>query len=65
MHVLRWVQVIDALKPAADEIVLPKTSSSVFNSTNIDFILRSVLGAQKGVLAMGSSCLDHLSGSGR
>lgn len=33
-------QVIDALRPGPDEMVLPKTSSSVFNSTNIDFILR-------------------------
>ncbi|GLI59999.1 hypothetical protein VaNZ11_002058 [Volvox africanus] len=35
-------QVIDELKPAQDEMVLPKTSSSVFNSTNVDFILRSM-----------------------
>jgi len=31
--------VLDAIKPLDDEIVLPKTSSSVFISTNIDYIL--------------------------
>lgn len=34
--------VLDAIKPLADEIVLPKTSSSVFISTNIDYILRNL-----------------------
>jgi ureidoacrylate peracid hydrolase len=28
--------------PVRDEIVLPKTSSSVFNSTNIDYVLRGL-----------------------
>jgi ureidoacrylate peracid hydrolase len=32
-------QVIDAIAPLADEIVFPKTSSSVFISTNIHYIL--------------------------
>ena len=31
--------VLDAIKPLDDEIVLPKTSSSVFISTNIDYVL--------------------------
>ena len=31
-------KVIDALSPIEDEIVLPKTSSSVFVSTHIDYI---------------------------
>jgi ureidoacrylate peracid hydrolase len=35
-------KVIDALKPAEDEIWLPKTSSSVFISTHIDYILRNL-----------------------
>ena len=35
-------QVIDAIKPGEDEIVLPKTSSSVFISTNIDYLLRNL-----------------------
>ncbi len=39
-------KVIDALKPCEDEIVLPKSSSSVFNSTQIDYILRNLGVAQ-------------------
>ena len=35
-------KVIDALFPDEDEIVLPKTSSSVFVSTHIDYILRNL-----------------------
>ena len=35
-------QVIDAVAPHDDEIVLPKTSSGVFNSTNIDYVLRNL-----------------------
>ncbi|WP_068116976.1 cysteine hydrolase family protein [Tropicimonas marinistellae] len=35
-------RVIDALAPDDDEIVLPKSSSSVFISTNIDYVLRSL-----------------------
>ena len=35
-------KVIDAIAPAADEIVIPKTSSSVFISTNIDYVLRNL-----------------------
>lgn len=35
-------KVIDAVAPAADDIVLPKTSSGVFNSTNIDYLLRNM-----------------------
>jgi ureidoacrylate peracid hydrolase len=31
--------VLDAIRPAGDEIVFPKTSSSVFLSTNIDYVL--------------------------
>ena len=31
-----------AVAPAGDEIVIPKTSSSVFNSTNIDYVLRNL-----------------------
>jgi nicotinamidase-related amidase len=34
--------VIAELQPAADEIVLPKTSSGVFNSTNLDYLLRNL-----------------------
>jgi ureidoacrylate peracid hydrolase len=35
-------QVLDAVAPEEDEIVIPKTSSSVFISTNIDYVLRNL-----------------------
>jgi ureidoacrylate peracid hydrolase len=35
-------QVIDPLKPGNDEMVIPKTSSNVFMSTNIDYVLRNL-----------------------
>lgn len=35
-------RVIDEIAPGEDEIVLPKTSSSVFISTNIDYVLRNL-----------------------
>jgi nicotinamidase-related amidase len=35
-------EVIDALAPRDNEIVLPKSSSGVFNSTNIDYVLRNL-----------------------
>lgn len=35
-------EVIEPLKPGDDEIVISKTSSSVFNSTNIDYLLRAL-----------------------
>ncbi len=43
-------KVIDEIAPLEDEIVLPKTSSSVFISTHIDYILRN-LGVRQLVLA--------------
>jgi ureidoacrylate peracid hydrolase len=43
-------KVIDELKPQGDEIWLPKTSSSVFVSTHIDYILRN-LGIKQLILA--------------
>jgi ureidoacrylate peracid hydrolase len=42
--------VLDAIAPAGDEIVLSKTSSSVFISTNIDYVLRN-LGVRQLVIA--------------
>ncbi|MEJ8572991.1 isochorismatase family cysteine hydrolase [Microbaculum marinum] len=42
-------KVIDEIAPGDDEIVLPKTSSSVFVSTHIDYILRN-LGVRQIVL---------------
>lgn len=35
-------KVIDQIEPGEDEIVLPKSSSSVFVSTHIDYILRNL-----------------------
>lgn len=35
-------QVIDELKPLDNEIVIPKTSSSLFNSTNFEYVLRNL-----------------------
>ena len=35
-------KVIDAIAPDDDEIVIPKTSSSVFVSTNMDYVLRNL-----------------------
>ena len=35
-------KVLDAIEPLDDEIVIPKTSSDVFASTNIDYVLRNL-----------------------
>ena len=35
-------EVIDELRPGDDEIVIPKTSSSLFNSTNCEYVLRNL-----------------------
>ncbi len=35
-------RVIEAVAPEADDIILPKTSSGVFNSTNLDYVLRNL-----------------------
>lgn len=43
-------KVIDQIASEGDEIVLPKTSSSVFVSTNVDYILRN-LGIKQLVLS--------------
>lgn len=43
-------KVIDEIAPGEDEIVLPKSSSSVFVSTHIDYLLRN-LGVKQLVLA--------------
>jgi len=37
-----WARVPEAIAPLPDEIILPKGSSSVFVSTNIDYILRAL-----------------------
>jgi ureidoacrylate peracid hydrolase len=38
----RDAEVIDALAPLENEIVIPKTSSSLFNSTNFEYVLRNL-----------------------
>ena len=43
-------QVLDAIAPGEDEIRIGKTSSSVFMSTNIDYVLRS-LGVRQLVIS--------------
>ncbi|MDH3691860.1 MAG: cysteine hydrolase [Gammaproteobacteria bacterium] len=35
-------KVVDAIAPHDDEIVIPKTASSVFNATNIEYVLRNL-----------------------
>ena len=52
-------QVLDAIKPMPDEIVIAKTSSSVFISTNIDYVLRN-LGIRSLIVAglLTDQCVD-------
>ena len=51
--------VLGAIAPAEDEIVIPKTSSSPFISTNIDYVLRN-LGVRSLILAgmLTDQCID-------
>ncbi len=35
-------KVVEAVRPSGDEIVIPKTSSGLFNSTNFDYLLRNM-----------------------
>lgn len=52
-------RVVGELAPAADEILFPKTSSSVFISTNIDYVLRN-LGTRYLIIAgcLTDQCVD-------
>jgi ureidoacrylate peracid hydrolase len=52
-------KVVDELAPQPDEIVFPKTSSSVFISTNIDYVLRN-LGVRYLIIAgcLTDQCVD-------
>ena len=52
-------KVLAAIQPENDEIVLPKTSSSVFISTNIDYVLRN-LGVRSLIIAgvLTDQCID-------
>lgn len=53
-------EMVDELAPGPDEIVLPKTSSSVFNSTTLDYLLRN-LGKDAVIVAgfLTDQCVDH------
>ncbi len=53
-------RVIEPLQPDEDEIVLPKTSSSPFNSTVLDYVLRNI--GIDTILVTGfrtDQCVDH------
>jgi ureidoacrylate peracid hydrolase len=52
-------KMVDELAPAHDEMVFPKTSSSVFISTNIDYVLRN-LGTRYLIIAgcLTDQCID-------
>jgi nicotinamidase-related amidase len=53
-------RMVPELTPAADEIVLPKTSSSPFNSTTLDYVLRNI--GIEAVIVGGfqtDQCIDH------
>ena len=52
-------KMVDELKPTDDEIIFPKTSSSVFISTNIDYVLRN-LGTKYLIIAgcLTDQCVD-------
>jgi nicotinamidase-related amidase len=53
-------KVLDAVAPNDDDIVLPKTSSGVFNSTNIEYLLRNI-GIDTLVVTgfLTDQCVDH------
>jgi ureidoacrylate peracid hydrolase len=55
----RGAKVLDEIAPLADEIVLPKSSSSVFISTNLDYLLRN-LGVRSLIVAglLTDQCVD-------
>lgn len=53
-------QPLPEVAPVGDEILLPKTSSSVFNSTMLDYLLRNI--GIEDVFAVGfltDQCIDH------
>ena len=52
-------KVIDQIAPAPDEMIFPKTSSSVFISTNLDYVLRN-LGTRSLIVAgcLTDQCVD-------
>lgn len=61
-------RVVEDVAPQGDELVLPKTSSSPFNSTNLDYLLRNI-GIEDVFVAgfLTDQCIDHVvkDGAGR
>jgi ureidoacrylate peracid hydrolase len=55
----RDAEMVDELAPGGDEMLFPKTSSSVFISTNIDYVLRN-LGTKYLIIAgcLTDQCVD-------
>jgi nicotinamidase-related amidase len=56
----RAAEVITELAPLADELVLPKSSSSPFSSTSLDYLLRNL--AVRTLVVIGlltDQCIDH------
>lgn len=56
----RDAKVIDELAPAADELVFPKSSSSLWNSTTFEYVMRNI--GIDTVIATGfltDQCVDH------
>lgn len=51
---------LDAVAPGPDDILLPKTSSGVFNSTNIEYLLRNI-GIDTLLITgfLTDQCVDH------
>ena len=62
LHVPKGSQeakVLEPIQPQGDEIVLPKSASSVFNATNIEYVLRN-MGIDRLVMcgALTDQCVD-------
>jgi len=53
-------KVVEAIVPGADDLVIPKTSSSLFNSTNIDYLLRNIGITDLAITGfLTDQCIDH------
>jgi nicotinamidase-related amidase len=53
-------KVLEAIAPGDDELVIPKTSSSLFNSTNIDYLLRNIGVTDLAITGfLTDQCIDH------
>ena len=53
-------QILPAVAPAEDDIVLPKTSSGLFNSTNFDYVLRNLdINTLVVTGFLTDQCVDH------